>query len=192
MVEELKEAFRQFTFLSPKDLIELAYIAKLKRIKKGEHLVRVGSFNYNGVVVLKGLLSHYVIDENGMEKTLLFIPEKMATGAMETIINGKPADENIVALEDTLLLQFDIRKVDKLAEDNLRVLKMLNERYKQVISMAAGRIKFLTVLSPEELYTYFCKTYPDLEQRVKLKDLCSYLGITASSLSRMRARIAKS
>ncbi|MGE3825289.1 MAG: hypothetical protein AB7G44_13790, partial [Bacteroidia bacterium] len=84
MFEKIKEAFSQFTFLSPKDLIELASIIKVKQLEKGEHLVRVGEYNYQAVKVLKGLLCHYVLDQNGIEKALLFVPEKMNSGSLQT------------------------------------------------------------------------------------------------------------
>lgn len=192
MFEKVKETFREFTFLSPKDLIELASVIKLKQLKRGEHLVRVGEYNYLAVKVLKGLLCHYVRDKNGIEKALLFVPEKMNSGAMQTTLYRKPADENIIALEDTLMISADVRELDKLAATNIRIMKMLNQSYKQVIAEAAERIRFLIAHAPEERYQHFCKTYPHLEQRVKQKDLASYLGITPTSLSRIRARIVKS
>lgn len=192
MFEEIKEAFRQFTFLSPKDLAELASVIKLKQLKKGEHLVKVGEYNYNAVKVLKGLLYHYIVDEEGAEKALLFAPEKMNSGAMQTTLMGKPADENIVALEDTLMLCADTRELEKVTDKNIRIQKMVNQLYKQIIAEAAERIRFLVINTPEERYLHFRKTYPNLEQRIKQKDLASYLCITDTSLSRIRSRIAKS
>ena len=192
MLEEIKLAFRQFTYLNPKDLMELAPIVKLRQVKKGEHVVKEGEYNYQATKVLSGLLCHYVIDENGVEHTLLFVPEKMNSGSLRTLFEGKPADENIIALEDSLLISVDVREIDRLAENNLRIMKFLSQNYKHIIAEAAERIRFLVVHSPEERYLHFCQTYPHLEQRVKQKDLASYLCITDSSLSRIRARIAQS
>ncbi len=191
MLEKISDALKEFTFLSPKDLFQLASIAKLKYVSKNEHIVKAGEYNYQAIKVIKGLLSHYVIDKNGYERTLLFVPEKMNSGSLQTTINRKPSDENIVALEDSLLLTIDIRELEKLASASINILKLLNQNYKQIITEAALRIKFLIVHSPEERYVHFCQTYPHLEQRIKQKHLASYLGITVSSLSRIRARISK-
>ena len=68
---------------------------------------------------------------------------------------------------------------------------MLNQSYRDIISAVAIRLKFLIAHSPEESYIHFTKTFPNLEQRVKQKDLASFLGITVTSLTRIRARIAK-
>jgi CRP-like cAMP-binding protein len=192
MFEKVKESFSQFTFLTPADLLDLAFIFKLKHVKKGDHLVRAGEYNYQALKVITGLLCHYIIDERGVEKTLLFVPEKMHSGSMQTTMMGKPADENIIALENTLLLSADMRELDRLASSNIRILKMVHHSYKQIIVEAAERVKFLVAHTPEQRYLHFCKTYPHLEQRVKQKDLASYLVITVTSLSRIRARISKS
>lgn len=191
MFETLKESFKHFTFLSPKDLIELATIFKLKRLKKGEHLLKVDDYNYNAVLVLNGLLCHYIIGENGMEKILVFVPEKMNSGSLKTIMSREPADENIVALENSLLLCADIRELEDLAKRNIRISQLLNKSYKNTIIQASQRIKFLIAFTPQERYMFFRNTYPNLETRIKQKDLASYLGITNTSLSRLKANLKK-
>jgi CRP-like cAMP-binding protein len=191
MIEKIRELFTEYTFLNPKDLFQLATIMKLKHITMGEHLVRDGELNYNGYRVIKGLLAHYIIDKNGEKKTLLFVPEGRVSGSMQTTLYKKPADENIIALENSLLVSCDTRELEKLASENIRILKIINQSWKDIILDAATRIKFLIAHSPEERYLHFTKTYPNLEQRIKQKDLATFLGVTVSSLSRIRARIIK-
>lgn len=190
MLEKVYEAFRDINFLTTKDLIQLGSIIKIKHLKKGEHFLKVGDFNYNAVKVMKGLLAHYIIDENGMQKILLFVPEKKNSGSLQTTLNQKPADESIIALEDSILLVCDIRNLVKLTSDNIRILKLVNESYKEIIIDAALRIKFLIEHNEEKRYQHFISTYPTLWQRIKQKDIASFLGITESSLSRIRARMA--
>ena len=191
MLQKIIQSLRQYTFLGPKELFDLASVIKFKQLNKGEHLVREGEYNYNVVTVLKGLLCHYILDEGGFEKALLFVPEGMNSGAMQPTMKRKPADENIVALENTILLCSDIRRLEELADKNLRIQKFLSIQYKQVIAEAADRIRFLVAHTPEERYLHFRKAYPHLEKRIKLKDLASYLCITDTSLSRIRARLTK-
>ncbi len=191
MLEKLKEIFKDVPFLGPMDIVQLVQVVKIKHVAKGKHLVREGEYNYQAIRVIKGLLCHYIIDNSGNERILLFVPENRFSGSLQTTINKKPADENIVALEDSLLLMVDIRNLEKLAERNLQITKLLNQSYKQVIQEAATRIKFLIANTPEERYLFFSKSYPGLEQRIKQKDLASFLGVTVSSLSRIRSRISK-
>ena len=192
MLEKAKEFFKDFTFLGPKELFLLGTIIKLKHVAKGDFILKEGQYNYNAIRVIHGLLCHYVISQNGEEKTLLFVPENNFSGSLQCTINRKPSDEYIVALENSLLLMFDIRELENHAYKNLGILKMIDQSRKQIILEAAVRIRFLIAHSPEERYLQFTATYPNLEQRIKQKDLASFLGITVSSLSRIRARLAKS
>ncbi len=188
MFEQIKEVFSRFTVLSPKDLIQLASISKMKTVKKDDHLLMVGDLNYNISIVVKGLFRHYVTDENGTEKTLLFVPEKKVTAMIDTLFHNKPSTENIVALEDSIIVKIDFRAFEKLASNNIRLLKTQNEGLKEIIAGNVEHIKLLNLLTPEERYAYFCKTHPDLEQRIKQKHFASFLGITPTSLSRIKGR----
>jgi CRP-like cAMP-binding protein len=191
MFEQVKEAFSQFTFLSPKDLLQLVSIAKVRTVIKDEHLLLVGDLNYNISIVVKGLFRHYVLDENGEEKTLLFVPEKKVTAMIDTLFHNNPSTENIVALENSIIVKIDYRAFEKLASNNIRLLKVQNQALKDIIVGNVEHIKLLNLLTPEERYAYFCKTYPDLEQRIKQKYFASFLGITPTSLSRIRGRLGQ-
>ncbi len=192
MLEKIKQAFQHFTFLSPVDLIKIASITKIVKINKGVHFIKDGEISFQTALVLKGLLRHYIINKDGTEKTLLFIPEKKSTGSPDTIFSNKPSSENIIALEDSIILKIDSRDFERIAKNNIRLLTLQNKSLKEVILSDVEQIKSLTIFSPEERYNYFCKTYPHLEQRIKQKYLASYLGITPTSLSRLRARIIPS
>lgn len=191
MFEQIKEAFNRFTFLKPNDLYLISSMAKLEMIKRGEHIIKQGDLCYNAMIVVKGLFRHYSIDEQGEERTLMFASERKFTSSFDTIMLNKPSTENIVALENSIIIKFDTREIDKISSDNIRILKVQNEAYKQLIISNVEHIKLLTILSPDERYTYFCKIHPELEQRIKQKYLASYLGVTPTSLSRIRARLIK-
>ncbi|MEF1297095.1 Crp/Fnr family transcriptional regulator, partial [Vibrio parahaemolyticus] len=51
--------------------------------------------------------------------------------------------------------------------------------------------RFMLLYSTEERYQLFCNHYTDLEQRITDSQIAAYLGITAISLSRIKARLAK-
>lgn len=191
MLDKVKEAFSNMSFLKAADMAKLAMAAKLKTVPAGEHLIVEGERHYFVYVVLKGLLRSYVINQSGEEVTLLFVPEKEKAGSYNTIINDLPSEENLMALEKTLLLAIDIKKAKSVEPNNPRLMKMELTVFKKLLNDAIGRLKFYTVLTPEERYIQFCKNHPKLEQRVKQKHLASYLGITPTSLSRMRARLTK-
>ena len=190
MIDKIKDLFSNYNFLGPKELLFLAANSKLCLVKKDEFIVKQGDLSYNTITVVKGLLRHFVIDENGVEKTLLFVPEKGTSAIPDTFFHQKTSSENVQAVENSVIIKFDIRLMDQAADKNIRLLKLQNRLIKRSLMDAIEHIKFLNLLTPEERYLLFCKTYPKLEQRVKQKHLASYLGITPTSLSRVRARIS--
>lgn len=187
----LKQALSSYTFLGPKDLLKLFTIIGFKFLRKGEHIVRAGEYNYNALLVLRGLLRNYIIDEEGEERTILFVPEFQNAGSSETILKGRPSVENIVALENSYLAMADLQKFDELARTNPALLFYQNRVFRELLGFTIDQSWFHLLLKPEMRYREFCRRYPELEQRVTQRDLASYLGVTPTSLSRMRARIAQ-
>ncbi len=189
MLDKLRESFADFTFLLPGDLINIASAARLKTYDKDENIFLEGERHYYAYLVVKGLLRSYVINEEGKDVTILFAPEKTQAASLETFIHDKPATESVQALEKTTVIRVDTRKLRMLASDNPRLLKLRVKMLERALAEAVGRIKFHTVLSPEEKYRQFRAEFPRLEERVKQKYLSSYLGILPQSLSRIRARM---
>jgi CRP-like cAMP-binding protein len=192
ILEKLKRALSNYTFLGPRDILDLVSILNFKTVKKGEHIIREGEFNYHVILVLKGLLRSYVTNEEGQEYTMLFVPEMKNAGSYQTILRNKASVENIIALENSLVAFADFRTFDKFAKDRPSLMLYQNRVLKDLLAFTVDQTWFHVVLTPEQRYLKFCKDFPKLEQRVTQKDLASYLGITATSLSRMRARMAKS
>ena len=188
----LKQALGRHVFLGPKDLVLLFSIIRFRTLRKGEHIVRVGEHNYHALMVLRGLLRNYIIDEEGVERTILFVPERMNAGSSETILHDRPSVENIVALENSFLATADLRKFDQLARSRPALLRYHNQILKELLAAAIDQSWFHLLMRPEKRYLEFCRRFPKLEQRVTQRDLASYLGVTPTSLSRMRARIAQS
>jgi hypothetical protein len=52
MLQKIVQSLRQYTFLGPKELLDLASVIKFKQLNKGEHLVREGEYNYNVVTIM--------------------------------------------------------------------------------------------------------------------------------------------
>lgn len=191
MIENLKQTLKNYSFLGPKEIFKLISISRFKTLKKGEYFVRAGEMNYSIVLVLKGLLRSYIINANGDERTMLFIPEKKNAASYQTVLRNKPSLENIIAMEDSWIAVADFRKFEKLIQESPSLMLYHNTIMKDVLAFTVDQVWFHLVLTPEQRYLKFREQFPKLEQRVTQKDLASYLGITATSLSRLRARMAK-
>ena len=178
--------------LTPADMVLVRSAFKLKRLQRRMFLLQEGD---NGVFenyVAKGCLHSYVMDANGNNHTLHFAVEDWWISDFESFQKDAPATRNIVALEDSVLLQ--INKAD--LENLYQTIPAFNRFFRilhQNGSMAQDR-RLLNSISMKgaERYEWFMKTYPVFAQRIPQKYIASYLGITPEFLSNIRKERAQS
>lgn len=171
--------------------MEIFNNSKIKTVKKGTLLLSKGEYSHAAYKVLKGCLRSYVIDKAGKEHILQFAPEDWIIGDIDSFVNNKPAIVFIDAIEDSevmLLTQSMIGNIDDwersiLVEQNKKILRNLIATHKRLI--------FLLSATAEERYTDFIETYPALIQRLPLKLIASYLGMTPEYLSEVRRKLAQ-
>ncbi len=145
-------------------------------IKKGTILQRKGDFHSKVYLVENGLLRSYIIDESGKEHIYMFGPENWIVA--DSSEPNSPCQLFIDAIEETT-----IKVISK--EESLKGSPDLNALFRRINTMQ-NRILMLMSSNAKERYEHFIKTYPDITQRVPLKMVASYLGITPEALSRVR------
>lgn len=191
MLSEFKEYFSQFTFLGPKDMADLVSISKLVRYKKGETIVSAGELSNYLNVVLTGFVRVFIVREDGEERTVYLPGQGMGFGSSKTVFAGLPSNETSVALEDCLILTLDMTEGRKKADRNPNLYRVYSMALEKSILEAVERIEYHTVLNPDQRYEYLLKNRPEIFERVPLKHIASYIGITPVSLSGLRARLAR-
>jgi CRP-like cAMP-binding protein len=105
---------------------------------------------------------------------------------MFAFATGEPAMQNIIAIEESCVLQLKKTDLDKLY---IEVPKF--ERFFRILmqnSYIREQVRVLQNLSltAEARYTIFINKYPKLMQHVSQKQIASYLGITPEFLSTLR------
>lgn len=191
MFDPIKFARAQFPVLPAKEALEIIKSSKVLNLKAGDVFIEQGEVSYSSAFIVKGLMRAYCITNDAEEKTVLFRGEYEWIGSIPSMIKDKPANEQVVALEDTLLFLFDFRHFRSMAEKNSKISAAYSRMVEDMLSDAIDRIQDFTVLTAEQRYVKFERENRKLMQRIPLKYLASYLGIAVPSLSRIRARIAK-
>ena len=162
-----------------------------KSIKKGAILLRQGEVCQSGYRVLKGCLKSYVIDTAGKEHILQFAPEGWFISDMDSFFNNQPATIFIDAVEASeiavmsraVLGSIEVQDNAALIAQNQRLVRSLISTHKRLIALLSA--------TAEERYLSFIDTYPSLLQRLPLKLIASYIGITPEYLSELRRKLAK-
>ena len=154
-----------------------------KAFKKGEILLQKGDHTNYVFYVESGCLRSYIIDEKGKEHIYQFAPEDHFISDEDAVMYQIPAILWIDAIEDSTIRLLKSPATQALEKESaLEINNMLQRK----IQTLRKRILQLLGSSAEERYEEFVKTYPTLTQRIPLKMIASYLGITPESLSRVR------
>jgi len=162
-----------------------------KEFKKNEIILKEGLqcnvINY----VQQGALRAFHVDQDIDENIVMFAINDWWITDMYSFVTGKPAIMNIDALEDTVVFQLHR---DDLGHLYSSVPKF--ERFFRIVMQNAYIREQLRVIEnlsmkAEDRYNNFLNKYPQFAQRLPLKQIASYLGITPEFLSVLRKRATK-
>jgi len=162
-----------------------------KEFKKNEIILKEGLqcnvINY----VQQGALRAFHVDQDIDENIVMFAINDWWITDMYSFVTGKPAIINIDALEDTIVFQLHR---DDLGDLYNSVPKF--ERFFRIVMQNAYIREQLRVIEnlsmkAEDRYNNFLNKYPQFAQRLPLKQIASYLGITPEFLSVLRKRATK-
>lgn len=186
----ISDYFNRFSFLQLEDLKMIYSLIRIRRINKGEIILKSGEISNHIFVVLKGLLRAYTLTSDGDEITLAFALEGMEIGNPHCVFALEPSKATIEALEPSFIIILDSARFEILANKYHRLTLFQTAGLKKYTLRLTERIYFYTVLTAEERYIYIQQHQPELIQRVPQKYLASYIGVTTVSLSRIKARLA--
>lgn len=175
--------------LNDKKIAHLTSLLTFREIKKDQFLLQRGEVARYDYFVNKGCLRSAYIDQNGEEYILQFAIEDWWITDFESFINKTPSKLEIMALEDSELLQIDRKSLDEFFENYPKFehfYRVMNERH--FISIYQHLISFLSE-SAEDRYLKFVQEYSQFLNRIPQYQIASYLGITPEYLSKIRREL---
>jgi CRP-like cAMP-binding protein len=174
---------------SEMEVIKNAFV--LKKLRKRQYLLQDGEICKYFSFIVKGAMRQYSVDDKGVEHIVQLSIENWWVGDRESFIMLTPSTYNVDAWEDTELLvttraeQLDL--LEKIPAISSMILKM-DERH---FITSQYRLNSVISQTANKRYEDFASRYPELLQRFPQHLIASYLGITKSSLSRIRNQAMK-
>ncbi len=158
---------------------------------KNEFILKQGKVANDFIFLKNGYIRAFTYDTEGNEVTTNINSQNSIVFEAASFIKRTPAKENLQAVTDceVLIVKYDtfqtlfhtIPEFRELARENLvNGFIALKERTLGMINLTA-----------EQRYEHLLKTRPELFQNIPLKHLASYLGVTDTSLSRIRKELAQ-
>jgi len=192
MFELILKNISKFVQLNPEETEYFLSILHHKKVRKRQYLLHEGEVCRYEFFVNKGCLRSYYTDDKGLEHVAQFAIEDWWIGDMYSFLTATPARLNIDAIEDSEIVYFDKPSIEKVYAQVPKMEKFARMQLQNAFVANQRRIIESMSLDAEQRYCNFIERYAQMEQRLPLKQIASYLGITPESLSRIRSKYAKS
>jgi CRP-like cAMP-binding protein len=171
--------------LTPKDKIEIENISAIITIKKNELLQQV-RHTCKTIYFLKSGIARIFYYKDGIDITESFAFENNIIARVESLFTGNPSQKAIQILEDAEIISINATKLFKLYDTNPNIERLIRLIFEKAYVETVNRIESIQFHSADERYKHLLKETNYL-QKIPLKHIASYLGITQVSLSRIRA-----
>ncbi len=167
-------------------------IPKYKEIKfdKNDYLLKEGQVEKKYWFIESGFVRSYVIDTKGNDITFNLYSSKDVVIDYPSIFFFAPTRENIQALTDCVCWEISLESYQEMFSS----IASFREQQKGLLvgSYFALKQHSISLIADEakDRYLRLLKEKPHIIQNVSLKHIATFLGITDTSLSRIRKEIS--
>ena len=182
---KIKQAIDRFQPLEETEWEEFSEKLELKKLKKGDFLIREGQVENHIYFINKGATRNFFI-KDGKDYTVDFQFTDEFVTAYYSLITREPSSVFIELLEDSELVAISVKFLNEFYAryHNGEKIGRLIAEY-QYVKRLRKEMELLS-LTAEERYAGLMQRNPALIQNISVKHLASYLGIQPESLSRIR------
>lgn len=185
-MEELIQYLLRFGSLSKEQIALIESKAELKKLKKSACFAEAGKISRYIGYVTAGVCRVCYYNKNGEDFTRYFVYEGRFVADINSFRDETPSAEYIEAVTECTLLVFSKEDFIALSSIIPGWTDLFSKITSYVMENKLRASSNMLVQGAQTRYLHFLEHYPGLANRVPLTMLASYLGITPSSLSRIR------
>jgi CRP-like cAMP-binding protein len=194
-MSSIRDNFSQFirqTISVPGEMIS-AIVEQFEElsIPKNHFILRSGAYNNQYLYLGLGFLRSWSRNQDGEEITTAFYSAPTVVFEVYSFFNRKVSQENLVALCDCEALSITYEKLNHLFHSLPAFRDFGRAMLVKGFSLLKQRMLSQITETAEERYNRLLQSTPEVFMHAPLKDIASYLGITDSSLSRIRRQFGQ-
>jgi len=178
-----------FPFFLAEELHEIFEAHQKVCFRKGDVILEEGKTANEYYILEKGLARSFVNDFNGNEVTTHFFVENEIIIEVSSIFQRIPTQENMVCLTDCECWKLDFEKFQDLFHKIPNLREWGRAWMSQQLFIYKQRSVEMFTLSATKRYLNLLEQKPKVVQFAPLKQIASYLGVTDTSLSRIRKEL---
>jgi len=188
-MEEMINYILRFGNITKQQIDLIKSKVEVIHLKKGAYFSEANKIAMQVGFLTEGVIRVCYYGKNGEEYTRCFVRENRFVVDSISFYNGTPSSEYVEAVTDCTLMIFSKNSFSELSI----AIANWNDIFTRIITDALMKKvqDSNTMLNQDATTRYlkFLELFPNVANRVPLSMLASYLGITQSSLSRIRKNV---
>ena len=189
MTAQLKSFLHKNTRLADEEISDIVSFFEPISTKRKEILIDLESVCQHTYFINKGCLRVYGFDKKGNEVTSKFSFEDHLITTLTSFIDQKPSRDCLVSLENSEILQIDRTSFFTLTEKYPAFKELYNSIVQYAFIHSQMRVYSFLGMEGIDKLKWVIEHEPELLTRISSKAVASYLGMTNSTLSKLRAKL---
>ena len=188
-MEKFIEYILHFGNLNQQQIDLITKKATEQELHKDVYFSEAGKISRQVGFIVEGIIRVCYYNNKGEEITKYFIEENNLVVDIESFDNEIPSTAYVQAVTDCQLIYFSKKDWQELLNTIIGWDTIVHKIISKALIQKVERRSPLVSEDATERYLKFLEVYPNVVNRVPLSYIASYLGITQSSLSRIRKNI---
>jgi CRP-like cAMP-binding protein len=157
-----------------------------RELKKGTFYSEAGNIPREIIFLLEGIVRISYYNNKGDDITKYFIDENNLVVDIMSYQQGMPSSAYIECITDLKYISFSKEALNDISLTIIQWDTIMSKIIAKALAEKVNRISPMLSEDATERYRNFLTKFPGMANRIPLSYLASYLGITQSSLSRIR------
>lgn len=163
--------------------------AQVLELKKSDYFSEAGKIPKQVAFIEEGIFRVCYYNSKGDEITKYFVDENNFAVDINSFNQKIPSSEYVQAVTDCTLLVFSTESLNDLSATIIQWDGIINKITEKALLEKVNKLSPMLAEDAKTRYLGFLEKFPNLANRIPLSYLASYLGMTPSSLSRIRKSI---
>lgn len=185
----LKQFISGYAKFAPEALDDICQKFRVRHLKKNDFILREGEVCNDLIFVQQGCLRLYYIHDD-VEISVWFAMRDSSAIEIYSFISGMPTQNYLQAIEDSEILYLPKQEVENFYKKYPQMQEMMRKFWEDVILNLLVRFTALQRDTAEERYLGLLNK-PEYLQAIPQKYLASFIGVTPTSLSRIKKLIRR-
>jgi len=189
-MEALINYLLQFGHLNQQQIDLVKSKGTFKELRKDEYYAEAGKTPREIAFLTEGIFRICYYNNKGEEITKYFIDENNFVVDINSYNQNIPSSEYVHTITDCKMIVFSKEAMQELSMTIIGWDSIISKITAKGFVEKVNKISSMMAEDATERYLSFFTKFPKLANRIPLSYLASYLGITQSSLSRIRKNIS--